>query len=139
MTGPVLLDTSGLYEAADRRAPRHGECREHLGRMLAAPVPLITTEIVLAEAHALVLRRIGPGAALELIERVTSSSRIEVVAHDSALRERAVALLRARPGRPYSLADAVSFLVMRDRGATHAFTLDRDFQAEGFTLVPELL
>jgi uncharacterized protein len=138
VTAPVFLDMSGIYEVADRRAPRHAECQEHLGRLLAGSVPLITTEIVLAEAHALVLRRIGPGPALELIDRVTSSSLIEVVAHDSALRERAVALLRARPGRPYSLADAVSFLVMRDRGATHAFTLDRDFQAEGFTLVPEL-
>jgi predicted nucleic acid-binding protein len=55
---------------------------------------------------------------------------------DAALRDGAIELLRKRPGRPYSLADAISFHVMRDRRITLAFTLDTDFVAEGFTVVP---
>ena len=63
-------------------------------------------------------------------------ARIEIVPVDALLRQAGVAILRSRPGRPYSLADAISFQVMRDRGITHAFTLDADFAAEGFTLLP---
>ena len=45
-------------------------------------------------------------------------------------------LLAERPGRRYSLADAASFVVMRDLGATAALTLDADFGAEGFEIIP---
>lgn len=48
----------------------------------------------------------------------------------------AVELLRDRPARRYSLADAVSFVVMRDFGIEQAFTLDTDFAAEGFRMLP---
>lgn len=133
---PVLLDTSGLYEAADRRAPRHVICRDVFRELLARPPGLLMTEVLLAETHALVLTRVGPEAARALVERLTASSRIEVAPVDAALRGAALSYLRARPGRVYSLADAISFTVMRDRGMDTAFTLDADFAAEGFTVLP---
>jgi predicted nucleic acid-binding protein len=34
------------------------------------------------------------------------------------------------------MADAVSMLLMRARGIDTAFTLDDDFRAEGFTVMP---
>jgi predicted nucleic acid-binding protein len=133
---PVLLDTSGLYEAADRRAPRHVVFRDAFRELLARPAGLLTTEVVLAETHALVLSRVGPQPACELVERLTASPRIEVVPVDAALRGAALSLLRERPGRSYSLADAISFTVMRERGMDAAFTLDADFGAAGFTILP---
>ena len=136
MIAPVLLDTSGLYEAADRRSPQHDRFRFHLRELLTRTGGLVTTEVVVAETHALVLRRVGPEAALAMIDRLTASARIEVVPVDGPLRRAATEFLRSRPGREYSLADAVSFQLMRDRGITHAFTLDADFAAEGFTVLP---
>ena len=38
--------------------------------------------------------------------------------------------------RTYSLADAISFVVMWQRSMSTAFTLDADFAAEGFTILP---
>jgi len=54
----------------------------------------------------------------------------------SARLASAIDLLAARPGRPYSLADAVSFVVMRELGIHRTLTLDADFAAEGFELLP---
>ena len=34
--------------------------------------------------------------------------------------------------KTYSLCDAVSFLLMRERGITEALTTDRHFEQEGF-------
>jgi len=135
---PVFLDTSGLYEVGDRRAPRHHLVSAQLQALFVHAGGLVTTEAVLAEIHALVLRRIGPDPALAMVERITTSPRIAIVPLDAALRQAAVELLRSRPGRAYSLTDAISFALMRDRGITHAFTLDADFGAEGFTVVPPL-
>ena len=136
MMAPVLLDTSGLYEAADRRAPRHAAYRDAFRELLTRPAGLLTTEVLLAEAHALVLNRVGPEVALTLIDRLTASPSIEVVPVDAGLRGAALSFLRDRPGRRYSLADAISFAVMRERGMDAAFTLDADFAAEGFTILP---
>lgn len=136
MIAPVFLDTSGLYEAGDRRAPRHDQVRAQLQALLAHPGGLVTTEAVITETHAMVLRRVGADAALAMVERLTVSPRIEIVSVAAPLRQAAVEILRSRPGRSYSLVDAISFQVMRDRGVTQAFTLDTDFAAEGFMLLP---
>jgi predicted nucleic acid-binding protein len=104
--------------------------------LLDSHLALWTTELVLAELHALALARSGPAAALASARKVTSSGRIAVVSIDERLREEALALLEARPGRDLSLADAVSLVVMREEGLGQAFTLDRDFAAEGHAMIP---
>jgi predicted nucleic acid-binding protein len=70
------------------------------------------------------------------VSRLAASNRVEVVAVGRERLDDALDLLAARPGRRYSLADAASFVVMRDIDATVAFTLDADFAAEGFELIP---
>jgi predicted nucleic acid-binding protein len=51
---------------------------------------------------------------------------------DEALHHAAMALLMARPDKTYSLCDAVSFVLMRQRHVTEALTTDRHFEQEGF-------
>ncbi len=133
----VFLDTSALFAAARLGADRHAACRLAFEQVMRGGDMLLTTELVLAELHALTLSRHGPAPALALLDRVGGSARIEVVAVDEGRREAALQILRARSGRPYSLADAVSFAVMRERRVTVAFTLDDDFAAEGFSILPE--
>lgn len=41
-------------------------------------------------------------------------------------------LLSDRQDKTYSLCDAVSFVLMRQRGMTGALTTDRHFEQEGF-------
>jgi predicted nucleic acid-binding protein len=96
----------------------------------------VTTEHILAELHALAVSRVGPVRALTLARRLTSTSRIETAPIDEALRTSALDLLAERMDHSYSLTDAVSFVVMRERGIDTAFTLDGDFAAEGFTILP---
>jgi predicted nucleic acid-binding protein len=134
---PVFLDTSALFEAADRAGRHHASARDALRDLLASRVELITTEHVVAELHGLALGRVGPKAALELVERVAASSRVEVLATGPDRLREGIRLLRQRPGRRLSLVDAISFLAMRASGSTTAFSLDADFAAEGFELLPD--
>jgi predicted nucleic acid-binding protein len=132
----VFLDTSGVFAAARPGSDRHAEARAVYESLLRGSDRLVTTDLVLAELHALTLHRAGPGVALDLVSRLAASNRIEVVAVGRERLDDALDLLAARPGRRYSLADGASFVVMRDMGATVAFTLDADFAAEGFTVLP---
>ena len=134
---PVLLDTSGLYEAADRRAPRYATCRDVFRELLARPAGLLTTEVLLAETHALVLSRVGPDG------RALASRAADSLAEDrgrpgrcGVARRRPILSSVSCPNRTYSLADAISFVVMWQRSMSTAFTLDADFAAEGFTILP---
>ena len=131
---PVLLDTSGAVRGSSfGRALRYAACRDVFRELLARPAGLLTTGSLLAETHALVLSRVGPAAARSLLERLTASPRIEVVPVDAGLRGAALSFLVNRPDRTYSLADAISFVVMWQRSMGTVFTLDADFAAEGFT------
>jgi len=132
----IFLDTSALYAAADRSSERHADCAEAFDELVRSQVGLVTSALVLAELHALTLRRIGPAAALTVVDRLTDSLRVEVRGVTTADVDTAVDLLRSRPNRRYSLADAVSFELMHALGIDAVLTLDADFAAEGFTVLP---
>lgn len=133
---PVFLDTSAMFEAADRTAPRHREIAETLRGFVRDRVPLVTTDLIVAELHGLTLGRLGPEAALAVVTAITTSVSVALIATGPELVLAAIDLIRARPGRRISLVDAASFLVMRDKGIRTCFTLDADFAAEGFTMTP---
>ena len=132
----LFADTGALYATADRREEGHHTCRLAYEHALRAGETIVTTELIVAELHALAVRRSYPDAALEIVRRLTTTGRIDVESVGSARLASAIDLLAARPGRPYSLADAVSFVVMRERGIHRVLTLDADFGAEGFEILP---
>jgi len=57
---------------------------------------------------------------------------IETVWVDEQLHREAMKLLIERQDKTYSLCDAVSFVLMRQRRITNALTTDRHFEQEGF-------
>ncbi len=57
---------------------------------------------------------------------------IETVWVDEQLHRKAMQLLVERQDKTYSLCDAVSFVLMRQRSMTDALTTDRHFEQEGF-------
>lgn len=131
------MDTSAWYPVADRRHPDHARVAARLQEGVLAGARVVTTNMVVAETHALLLRRGGRAAGLRFVEEV---------AREPILVERSTAELEARAVRDwlhryedqdFSFADAVSFAVMSERGIETALTLDRHFAAAGFVVVPE--
>jgi predicted nucleic acid-binding protein len=93
----------------------------------------VTHSYVLAEFVALAhARRLPRMAALTFVSDLVENPDIETVWVDEALHHAAMALLMARPDKTYSLCDAVSFVLMRQRHVTEALTTDRHFEQEGF-------
>lgn len=132
----VLLDTSALFAAARPRSDRHDEASAAYRSLLRRSERLVTTDLIVAELHALSVARGHPASGLDLVDRLMSSTRIEVVAAGMGRLHAAADLLARRPRRAYSLTDAVSFVLMRELAINRAFTLDADFVAEGFEVVP---
>jgi len=93
----------------------------------------VTHSYVLAEFVALAhTRRIPRLPALTFIDDLLRNPDIGVVWVNEPLHRQALQLLLARQDKTYSLCDAVSFVLMRERGIHEALTTDRHFEQEGF-------
>ena len=130
----VFVDTSAFVAILDRDEPRRRTALDELAGLRASATSLLTHEYVIVEATALVQRRLGMAALGVLVEELLPLCEVAWVDPELHLAARQ-ALLAARR-RGVSLADWVSFLVMRRRGIRTAFAFDADFATEGFELLP---
>ncbi|MEX2557543.1 MAG: PIN domain-containing protein [Actinomycetota bacterium] len=127
----IFIDTSALFALLDRDDEAHARARAFFE---GSPRSLITHNYAVAETVALVHRRLGPVPARSFLEDLLPSIAIRWV--DQEIHRAAVSAFLAAVRRRASLVDWVSFEIMRREGIDHAFTFDRDFAAQGFTLVP---
>lgn len=125
----ILLDTSGLlcfHHAAERR-------HEEAVTFFHAAAARITHSYVLAEFVALaVVRRLPRQATLAFVAELQDNPLVQVVYVDESLHREALALLQQRLDKTWTLCDAVSFLLMQQRGIVEALTTDAHFEQAGF-------
>jgi uncharacterized protein len=125
----MLLDTSGLLCLHYKTEPFHSQAvagyKTAIGRLTHSYV--IAEYVALANA-----RRLPRASALEFVVDLLDNPAIETVWVDEALHRAAIDLLTVRQDKTYSLCDAVSFVLMAQRGMVEALTTDRHFEQEGF-------
>jgi len=132
----LFVDTSGWYPLADRAHPDHDRTARTFRERIDAGARIVTTNLVLAESHALILRRLHRRAALEFLEAARQPPNL-VVFSTSELESIAERDWLARfEDQTFSLTDAVSFAVMAERDIRSALALDRHFSTAGFATVP---
>ena len=95
---------------------------------------LVTTQLVLNE---LLNPRSGTSrqrrrAAIALVDAIMQNPCIVVEPQTSEQFHNALARLRNRPDREWSITDCASFLVMERAGIREALTGDRHFEQAGF-------
>lgn len=125
----MLLDTSGLLCLHFSTEPLHTQA---FSAYQKAPLRL-THNYIIAEYVALANARGFPRfPVLNFVVDLLSSPDVETVWVDELIHQAAVKLLILRPDKTYSLCDAVSFILMRQRSVSDALTTDRHFEQEGF-------
>jgi uncharacterized protein len=125
----MLIDTSGLLCLHFSTEPLHTQaCVEYQKATVR-----LTHNYIIAEYVALAnARRFSRSSVLNFVVDLLSNPDIDTVWVDELIHRAAVDLLIARQDKTYSLCDAVSFILMRQRGLTKALTTDRHFEQEGF-------
>lgn len=109
---PLQLRAVELYEQATNRVT-HGYVLSEL--------------VALADARNLPIQ-----IALSLVQSLIVQPETLVIWPDERLTARSIILLQSRLDAGYSLCDAASFVVMRDRKIAAALTSDAHFEQEGF-------
>ncbi len=125
----MFADTSGLLCLMDKADFRHTEA----ARFYTQAKRIITTNYVLAEFVPLAQTRgLIRLDILNFIQDLYNVPRLELIWVDEDLHNQAFELLQKRLDKTYSLCDAVSFVIMRERGTVEALTTDKHFKQEGF-------
>jgi len=132
----IFVDTSAWYVAVVGGSPDAQRVRRALGERVRGAVRAVTTNLVVAETHALLLRRVNREVALAFTGQVGRAPNIVVHASPELESDAMRNWLEAFDDQDFSFTDAVSFAVMKERGIREAITLDRHFVTAGFTALP---
>lgn len=127
MRNGVLWDSSAIVALLDAGDRRHRAAVGTAERLAAERWLGFLTNYAEAETHALLLRRVGRGAALGWLLKPT----IPVVKALPADEQRAKEILTRYRDKDFSLCDAISFAVMQRLGVRTGFSFDRHFLQYG--------
>lgn len=130
----TFIDTSALIAMLNRDDAKHADCANAWKLLVADDAGMVTTNYVIVETCALAQRRFGMDSIRSLTTDFMPLLSIDHV--DESLHAAGLAAMLTANKRDLSLVDCVSFEVMRRRDVTRALTLDADFLAQGFTVVP---
>jgi predicted nucleic acid-binding protein len=125
----VFADTSFFVAILNDRDSLHVAAREAAARETD---PRLTTEFVLLEVANFCVREHQRAVFALLIASLRRAAATEIVPVSHDVFERGLALFLARPDKEWSLTDCTSFIVMQERGSTHALTSDLHFEQAGF-------
>lgn len=129
----AFVDSGGWIALFSLQDQHHGEADALFRTAVAGGTRLLTTVLVLAEVHRLLLFRAGTAAAAGALARIEASRRVSLEFVGTDHHRAALAWLRRLPDQRISYADAVSFAVMDATRCRVALAFDHHFEIAGFT------
>src|SRR2546422_2784340 len=132
----LFVDSSAWIALLSARDRHHGEADAMFRRAAAQRVRLVTTNLVLAEVHRLLLLRAGARPAARALDRLEASP-LTVVEFATAEHHPAARLWLGRlRGRPVNYTDARSFPLLGAPLGAAAVSFERDFARAGVHALP---
>ena len=128
----MLLDSSAILAALDASDTHHARALRASTDLARLRCRVFQTTFLRAETHALLLARLGAGAARQWLS-APASPTVRPEPRDEVRGERIVIRYR---DKDFSLCDAIAFAVMDRLRARTAFTFDRHFRQYGFETIP---
>jgi len=130
----LLADTGALIALFHPRDALHQRATRFVKE--AAGTRFVVTELILSETVTRVRARVDAARAADVGTALLHSRRYELLLVDAPILESGLTEIRRHEGKRLSLADAISFAVIRTLALDGAFTFDRDFRDCGFEVYP---
>ena len=127
MTRGDLWDSSAILALLDADDADHRRAVDVARQIAAERRPSFITNYIEAEAHALLLRRLGRTVARQWL----LSGNLPVVTVLPSEEHRAKDILAWHVDKDWALCDVISFAVLDARRVSRAFTFDHHFRLYG--------
>jgi uncharacterized protein len=126
-TRSVLWDSSAILALLDADDADHAQAVTVARQIASDRRPSFITNYIEAEAHALVLRKLGRAIARQWL----LTGGLPVVRATPGEEQTAKEILARRADKDWTLCDAISFAILDARRIARAFTFDRHFRQYG--------
>ncbi len=123
----MLWDSSAILALLDADDADHARAVSVARHIASEKRPSFITNYVEAEAHALLVRKLGRTIARHWL----LTGGLPVVPAFPAEEQRAKEILARHSDKDWTLCDAISFALLDSRRVTRAFTFDHHFRQYG--------
>jgi uncharacterized protein len=131
----IFVDTSAWIALFSRRDQHHGEVDRAFRTIVASKQRLLTTNLVLAEVHRLLLYRAGIHAAVVALEKIEASPLVGIEFVTIHHHKSAKSWLNSLSAHSITYTDAISFAVIEASDCARVLSYDRHFHLAGFELL----
>jgi len=128
----VFVDTSAYVALASKKDTYHTEALAIMKALTGGHAALLTTNFVIAETHATVLRYAGARVARFYLQEITTSEAVDIIRAEAMDEQKAKDIIYRYADKDFSLVDAISFAVMERLGISRVFAFDQHFAQYGF-------
>lgn len=132
----VLVDSGAWIALVSADDTHHVRADAAFRAVLAGGIRLVTTNLIVAEVHRLLLHRAGIRPAAAFLERLDRGPRLTLAYPTAEHHAAARAWLARLADQRITYTDAVSFAVMASSRCDAALSFDHDFVLAGFALWP---
>jgi predicted nucleic acid-binding protein len=130
--GRLFVDSGAWLAFFSARDANHAAAVTLFQRAVEGRAALITSSLVVAEVHRLVLHRVGIRAAAAVLGAIDGSAHLRLVFPNREHHLAARRWLQKLADQVITYTDAMSFAVMDAERCAAAMTFDRDFVVAGF-------
>jgi len=127
VTRSVLWDSSAILALLDADDADHARAVSVARDIASEARPSFITNYIEAEAHALLVRKLGRTIARQWL----LTGGLPVVRVLATEEQKAREILARHTGKDWTLCDAISFAVLEAHHVRRAFTFDRHFRQYG--------
>ncbi len=125
----IFVDAGIFYAFLDKSDKFHQDATNLFRKARKDHWPLITSNFILAESHALILSKLGRNIArmwLFSVQRIISIQRVK-----EEDEEKAKEIIKTYTDKDFSYTDATSFTMMERLSLTTVWAVDKDFVQYG--------
>jgi predicted nucleic acid-binding protein len=129
----AFADTVYWQALLDVRDDLHTAAEVLAVQLIFDRVRIVTSEMVLTKVlNALGKSERGRALAVSLVESLKADQNVETALNAECPFDAAFAYYKARPDEQWGQTDCSSFVIMQQRGISHALTHDNHFRQAGF-------
>jgi hypothetical protein len=133
MPNSVFLDTNGWLALLNATESMHLQASSEWIKLGRLKYRVVLTDWIVAETGNGLSRTRGKRRFADELVQFRESPNVEFVIVDDSLLNSTLDLYCQHEDNSWGIVDCCSFIVMRERGITEAFTSDSHFEQAGFT------
>ena len=130
----IFVDSGAWIALFSSRDQHHEDADRVFRKIVASKRLLLTSNLILAEIHRLLLFGAGSKAALAALAKIEASSLVRIVYANAKNHQSAKEWLQKLSDQDISYTDAVSFSMMEDAACREALSYDHHFRVAGFEI-----